>query len=100
MTKIIIRPKQGWANTHEVFADGKRVGEFRFIRDRVITTPYGNGGSRRVCDIATAGQLTDLTSSTVHDLGCFSWFADVKHYVTAHFDGTSRLPVLAQGTPA
>lgn len=97
---MTIKIKPTGTNCHDVYMDGKRVGEFRFIRDRVITTPYGNGGSRRVCDIVTAGKLIDLRNSTVHDLGCFSWFKDVKRYVVAHFDGTSPLPVQARGTPA
>lgn len=97
---IKIKPTAGFANTHDVYRDGKHVGQFRFIRDRVITAPFGNGGSQRVCDIVTAGNLSDFVTGTVHDLGCFSYFQDVKRYVAAHFDGTSRLPVLAKGTPA
>lgn len=96
MSKIIIKPA-GEANCHDVYLDGKRVGEFRFIRDRVYTRPQP--GMERRMDIATAGKLIDLTTSTVHDLGCFAWFTDVKRHVTAHFEG-HRLPTIAKGTPA
>lgn len=97
MTKFTLKPVQ--ANTHSVYRDGKLVGEFRFIRDRVITTPHGPGGSQRVCNIATAGTLEDFETDTRHDLGCFSWFKDVRRHVEAHFDSAQnfRLPTMAHG---
>jgi hypothetical protein len=85
MTKITFKPIPGQANCHSVFKDGKLVGEFRFIRDRVITTPNGPGGSQRVCTIATAGNLTDFESNGEYDLGCFAWFKDVKRHIEAHY---------------
>jgi hypothetical protein len=88
MTKITFKPIPGFANCHSVFKDGKLVGEFKFIRDRVITTPNGPGGSQRVCTIATAGNLTDFESDGEYDLGCFSYFKDVKRHIEAHY--TSR----------
>lgn len=83
MKKITFKPNG--ANTHQVFADGVLVGEFRFIRDRVITTPHGKPGPR-VCNIVTAGTLTDFISKGDFDLACFSWFKDVKKHVAAHFN--------------
>lgn len=98
---IKIRPMA--ANEHSVFIDGKLVGEFRFIRDRVITAPHGHGGSQRVVSIVTAGVLLDHTTNTRHDLSGFAWFKDVKRHVVAHFEniktkfGNTRLPILGYG---
>jgi hypothetical protein len=97
-----IKIKPMGVNEHSVFIDGKLVGEFRFIRDRVITTPHGRPGPR-VTNIVTAGVLLDHTTNTRHDLGGFAWFKDVKRHVIAHFEnvktkfGDSRLPILGYG---
>jgi hypothetical protein len=82
MSKIMFKPA-GAANTHSVFKDGKLVGEFRFIRDKVITRPDPRG--ERIGNFATAGHFSDFESNGEYDLGCFAYFKDVKRHIEAHY---------------
>lgn len=82
MSKIMIKPA-GAANTHSVFMDGKLVGEFRFIRDKVVTRPDPRG--ERIGNYATAGHFSDFESNGEYDLGNFAYFKDVKRHIEAHY---------------
>jgi hypothetical protein len=82
MSKIMFKPA-GAANTHSVFKDGKLVGEFRFIREKVITRPDPRG--ERIGNFATAGHFSDFESNGEYDLGCFAFFKDVKRHLEAHY---------------
>jgi hypothetical protein len=82
MSNIKIKPA-GAANTHSVFKDGKLVGEFRFVRDKIITRP--DPMSERIGTIACAGELYDFDSNGVYDLGNFAYFKDVKRHIVAHY---------------
>ena len=73
MKKITLEKTSQFLPDYKVYADGQHVASFNFFRE------IGKWG-------ATAkGTLVDIATGESSDLGCLSYFRDVKSYITEQY---------------
>lgn len=82
MTKITFRRNES-PRLWDVFADGKKVGEFYYERTRQITR---NRQGSRIVNIATYGRIWDMDRQA-QDISFCSTFNEARRYAVEKFQG-------------